>query len=51
MISFFLNLDQWFRMSFRDSLSGALAALCLAEQNHLCNFGREYQEKQFCEMI
>ena len=25
--------------------------LCSAEQNHLCNFGRGYYEKQFCEII
>ena len=25
--------------------------LCSAERNHLCNFGRGYQEKQFCEII
>ena len=24
---------------------------CYAEQNHLCNFGRGYQEEQFCEII
>ena len=24
---------------------------CLAECNHLCNFGRGYYEKQFCEII
>ena len=24
---------------------------CSAEQNHLCNFGRGYQEEQFCEII
>ena len=24
---------------------------CLAMQNHLCNFGREYQEEQFCKII
>ena len=24
---------------------------CSAERNHLCNFGRGYQEKQFCEII
>ena len=24
---------------------------CSAEQNHLCNFGREYLEEQFCEII
>ena len=23
---------------------------CSAERNHLCNFGREYQEEQFCEI-
>ena len=24
---------------------------CSAEHNHLCNFGRGYQEKQICEII
>ena len=24
---------------------------CSAEQNHLCNYGRGYYEKQFCEII
>ena len=24
---------------------------CSVEQNHLCNFNRGYQEKQFCEFI
>ena len=24
---------------------------CYAERNHLCNFGRGYQEEQFCEII
>ena len=24
---------------------------CSAEGNHLCNFGREYHEEQFCEII
>ena len=24
---------------------------CSAEHNHLCNFGRGYQEEQFCEII
>ena len=26
-------------------------AFCSAEQNHLCNFGRGYQEEQFCGII
>ena len=25
--------------------------LCSAELNHLCSFGREYYEEQFCEII
>ena len=24
---------------------------CSAERNHLCNYGRGYQEEQFCEMV
>ena len=24
---------------------------CSVERNHLCNFGRGYQEEQFCENI
>ena len=38
-------------MSFKVFLSRALAALFSAERNHLCNFGREYYEEQFCEII
>ena len=26
-------------------------ALCSAEQNHLCEFGRRHHEEQFCEII
>ena len=29
---------------------GALAALCSAEWNHLCYFGRGYYEEHFCEI-
>ena len=25
--------------------------MCSAKRNHLCNFGRGYQEEQFCEII
>ena len=32
-------------------LSGAHAAFCSVEQNHLCNVGRGYYEEQFCEII
>ena len=32
-------------------LSGALAAFCSAEHNHLCYFGRGYQEEQFCDFF
>ena len=28
-----------------------LQILCLAECYHLRNFGKEYNEKQFCELI
>ena len=28
-----------------------LRPFCSAEQNHLCNFGRGYQEEPFCEII
>ena len=40
-------------MSLKDIsyLSGALAAFCSVEQNHLCKFGTRYQEVQFCEII
>ena len=24
---------------------------CSAKRNHLCNFGREYYEQQFCEIV
>ena len=26
-------------------------SLCLAEQNHLCNFDRKHHEEQLCEII
>ena len=32
-------------------ICGALAALCSAEWNHLCNFGRGYYKEHFCEII
>ena len=39
-------------MSFKDISYLALwRAFCYAEQNHLCNFGRGYQEEQFPEII
>ena len=39
-------------MSFKDiSYVELWWPFCLAEQNHLCNYGRRYQEKQFCEII
>ena len=38
-------------MSFKDIFCRALAALCSADQNHLCNFGRRYNEERFCEII
>ena len=38
-------------MSFNDVLSRVLAVFCLAEQNHLCNFGRGHHEEKFCEII
>ena len=28
-----------------------LELLCSVEQNHLCKFGRNHHEEQFCEMI
>ena len=38
-------------MSFKDiSYLELWRPLCLAEQNHLCNFCRGHQEKQFCEI-
>ena len=39
------------KMSLKDILSRALAALCLVELKHLCTFGRRHQEEQFCEII
>ena len=44
----------WYQeyMSFKDICYLELWRLfCLPEWNHLCNFGREYQEEQFCEII
>ena len=39
-------------MSFKDSSYLELwQPFCYAERNHLCNFGRGYQEEQFCEII
>ena len=39
-------------MSFKDiSYLELLGPFCNAEQNHSCNFGRGYQEEQFCEII
>ena len=39
-------------MSFRDiSYLQLWWPICLAEQNHLCNFGRGHYEKYFCETI
>ena len=32
-------------------LSGALVALLLSGRNHLCNFGKEHYEEQFCELF
>ena len=39
-------------MSFKDiSYLELWQPFCYAELKHLCNFGREYQEEQFCEII
>ena len=39
-------------MSFQDiSYLELWWPFCYAEQNHLCNSGRGYQEEQFCEII
>ena len=39
-------------MSFKDiSYLELWWPFCSAEQNHLFNFGRGYQEEQFCEII
>ena len=39
-------------MSFKDiSCLDLWQPLCSAEGNHLCNFGRECYEEQFCEII
>ena len=39
-------------MSFKEiSYLGLWWFFCSAEQNHLCKFGRGYQEEQFCEII
>ena len=39
-------------MPFKDiSYLELLQPFCSAEQNHLCNFGRECYEEQVCEII
>ena len=39
-------------MSFKDiSYLEPWWPFCSAEPNQMCNFGREYQEEQFCEII
>ena len=39
-------------MSFKDiSYLELCLPFCSVEWNHLCNFGRGYQEGQFCEII
>ena len=38
-------------MSFKDTSYLQLWPFCLAEWNHLCNFGKGHYEKQFCEII
>ena len=39
-------------MPFKDfSFLELWRPFCSAERNHLCNFGRRYQEEQFCEII
>ena len=39
-------------MSFKDiSYLELWWPICSVERNHLCNFGRGYQEEQFCEII
>ena len=39
-------------MSFKDiSYLELWQPFCNAERNYLCNFGRGYQEEQFCEII
>ena len=39
-------------ISFKDiSYLELWRIFCSAEWNHLCNFGRGYQEEQFCEII
>ena len=39
-------------MSFKDiSYLVLWRHFCLAEQNHLCNFGRSHREEQFYEII
>ena len=39
-------------MSFKEiSYLERWQPLCSAYQNHLCNFGRRYHEKQLCELF
>ena len=47
-----LNLDKWLRRChLKDFISGALAASCSVEQNHLCNFERGRHVEHSCEII
>ena len=48
-----LNLDLWFRMRccLKIFLFLALVAICLAEQNHLCNFGSGHYGEHLSENI
>ena len=47
-VKILLNLDQWFR---RSHLKILLFSVFAIEQKDLCNFGREYYEEHFCEVI
>ena len=47
-----LNLDHWFKMSFKDiSYLELLRTLFSTEQNHLRNFDRVHHEESLCEII
>ena len=40
-----------FMQFWKRAIIGNIQPLCSVERNNLCNFGRGYQEEQFCEII
>ena len=49
-----LNLDKWHRRRYYLKIFLIYSSgihFCLVEWDHLCNFGRWHNEKDFCEII